>query len=104
MADLPININGIDATLTDTGTGYIIDLSTSQGRQFLRAERDQLKEDKSALQNARDQYVADRQAAIAARDEAIINRDSANDNIAIINARIEQIRTFLTAAGDDPDA
>jgi len=104
MADLPININGIDTTLIDTGSGYQIDLTSFNGRQFLRAERDDLKTRKAILQEIRERTSLERDNAIAQRDDAIAQRTAAVNEIDVINTRIELIRDFLTAAGDDPDA
>jgi uncharacterized protein (DUF3084 family) len=105
MADINITINGVTTTLFDDGDGtFSIDLATPQARQFLRAERDELKVRKVALQEERDAHTAGRDQAIAQRDSYVAARTATIDEINTVNTRIEEIRNFLAAVGDDPDA
>ena len=105
MADIDITVNNQTWTITDDGDGtYSIDLSMAQARQPLRAERDELKAQRQEALERRDRAVLDRDIAIGQRDEAIARRDAAVAEAAAILVRIDEIRAFLTAAGDDPDA
>jgi len=105
MADINITINGVVTTLSDDGDGtFSIDLATAQARQFLRAERDELKARKATLQEERDGHTTNRDLAIARRDSFTAARNAAIAEIDTINLRIDEIRNFLTSVGDDPDA
>lgn len=105
MADINVTISGIPVVLTDDLDGsYSIDLSTQQARQFMRAERDALKADRATQLFIRDRAAFERDTAIDSRDVAIAKRDAAVAEATLLLARIDEIRAFLAAVGDDPDA
>lgn len=101
MADIVISLNGTPTTLSDDGAGgYTIDLRNSVARGFVRAEKQQLLEEKARLVLDRDQATGQRDTAIAQRDEAVTRRDAIVAEIADVQARIDEINAFLTGAGD----
>jgi len=105
MADINITVNDQVWTITDDLDGtFSIDLSAAQARQPLRAERDELKTKRDSALARRDQAGLDRDIALAQRDEAIARRADAVAEADALLVRIDEIRAFLTAAGDNPDA
>jgi len=105
MADIIITVNGTPWTLTDDGDGtYSIDLSGPAARQPLRAERDRLLAERQEALALRDEASERRDFHIAGRDEALVDRTFYVDLSNTLLDRINEIRDFLTAVGDDPDA
>ena len=100
MADITIAINGVETVLTDTGSGFNIDLSTSEGRAFLREELAQIREQKDVLVAERDTAELGRVKSIAQRDGYIDAKGAAIVSIDALNIRIDEIVAFLQGEGD----
>lgn len=100
--DIVTSINGVAVTLTDNGDGtYNIDLTTSQGRGFIRAELQQLREDKDVLVRDRDLAELRRARHVAARDSEVVAKSAAAASIDEVNIRIAELVAFLQGQGDD---
>lgn len=99
-----IDFFGIQLQIVDNGDGTfdVLPVDTVADKQLIRDEIARLKSDRDAVIADLDAATLERDYHVERRDVFVAIRNEKQDERTAINARIQELRDFVVAAGD-PD-